>query len=415
MASRKAKSRIYWREQGGERRAYADFRDLGGGREALVNRAAGEKRATTDRVVAESLVAKRLTELVGRRTDRGRDAALRGVRRRERLRDFVAHHLIQKAKSGRFSETWLADSERMLTIAVEHFGAERELSSIEVADVQAWLNVLAAFKGRRGKTLSDGSRHHYLAVLSNLYKRAQSEGCVPPGFNPVAALMDKPTGKPQEARWLEVPDAALLLESARTYKSDRPWRTLPFLYPLVATYLLTGARESEALGLEVGDVNFERKTITFRPNAHRGLKTRTSHRTVPLWPQLEGILREHLRDASRVGGLLFPSPRMEGDAMITDFRSGLDAVAERAGWKEGEIRSKMFRHTYCAARLQTLDKGAPVSVYTVAKELGHGGDALVKRVYGHLGEIRHRSEVVEYRVEQHAQHLGTRLVMVRSA
>jgi hypothetical protein len=29
----------------------------------------------------------------------------------------------------------------------------------------------------------------------------------------------------------------------------------------------------------------------------------------------------------------------------------------------------MFRHTYCAARLQTLDRGAPVAPHTVAKEL----------------------------------------------
>ena len=69
----------------------------------------------------------------------------------------------------------------------------------------------------------------------------------------------------------------------------------------------------------------------------------------------------------------------------------------------------MFRHTYCAARLQTLDHGAPVSPFTVAKEMGHGGDSLVKRVYGHLGEVRHRTEVVEYRVENHRTLLGERL------
>jgi integrase len=56
-------------------------------------------------------------------------------------------------------------------------------------------------------------------------------------------------------------------------------------------------------------------------------------------------------------------------------------VAER---EPGEIRTKIFRHTYCAARLQTLDGGQPISVYTVARELGHGGDSLMKRVYGHL-------------------------------
>ncbi len=51
----------------------------------------------------------------------------------------------------------------------------------------------------------------------------------------------------------------------------------------------------------------------------------------------------------------------------------------------------------------------PVSTYTVSKELGHGGTALVERVYGHLGDNPHRSEVVEYRVENHRELLGDRL------
>jgi hypothetical protein len=63
----------------------------------------------------------------------------------------------------------------------------------------------------------------------------------------------------------------------------------------------------------------------------------------------------------------------------------------------------------CAARLQTLDHGAPVSVYSVGRELGHGGEALVRRVYGHLGTVRHRAEMVEYRVEQYRDALGDRL------
>jgi len=95
--------------------------------------------------------------------------------------------------------------------------------------------------------------------------------------------------------------------------------------------------------------------------------------------------------------------------MVTDWRKLLDRIAARAGWKRGEIRSKMFRHTYAAARLQTLDQGAPVSAYTVAKELGHGGESMVRRVYGHLGAVRHRSAVVEYRVHQHRKVLGNRL------
>src|SRR5205807_7528856 len=159
-----------------------------------------------------------------------------------------------------------------------------------------------------------------------------------------------------------------------------------------------------------------RKTITFRPNQWRRLKTAASLRAVPLWPQLEAILRAYVFDADRPPSrLLFPSYRTGEETMLTDFRKLLDTVAVRAGWQPGEIRSRMFRHTYCAARLQTVDQGAPVSTYTVAREMGHGGEAMVRKVYGHLGQVRHRAEAVEYRVEQHAAKLGARLEALRGA
>jgi integrase len=156
-----------------------------------------------------------------------------------------------------------------------------------------------------------------------------------------------------------VHDGALLLEAAcrpLALVNGHPTR---YAEPLVATFLLTGGRVAEVLGLEVDDVSFDRKTVTFRPNAWRRLKTKRSHRTVPLWPQLEEILRTYLseRTAQEVlynrptHRLLFPA---EDGGMRRDIRGLLDRLGERAGWKPGEIRAKMFRHTYCAARLQTL-------------------------------------------------------------
>ncbi len=101
--------------------------------------------------------------------------------------------------------------------------------------------------------------------------------------------------------------------------------------------------------------------------------------------------------------------------MVRDIRKALDHVAGRIGRAPGDLRPYAFRHTYCAARLQTLDRGAPISPWTVAREMGHGGRALVDRIYGHLGEIRHRSEMVEYRVEQHGSALSERLASLRAA
>jgi hypothetical protein len=46
--------------------------------------------------------------------------------------------------------------------------------------------------------------------------------------------------------------------------------------------------------------------------------------------------------------------------------------------------------------------------------MGHGGDSMVRREYGHLGQVRHRAEVVEYRIEQHIAKFGGRLEALRS-
>jgi hypothetical protein len=118
------------------------------------------------------------------------------------------------------------------------------------------------------------------------------------------------------------------------------------------------------------------------------------------------------RGSRRSGRLLFPSFATGAEAMLVDVRKLVDRVAVRAGWKAGELTTRVFRHTWTAARLQTLDRGAPVSVYTVARELGHGSEEMVRRVYAHLGSVRHRSEVVEFRLEQHLEALKDRLGLV---
>jgi hypothetical protein len=87
---------------------------------------------------------------------------------------------------------------------------------------------------------------------------------------------------------------------------------------------------------------------------------------------------------------------------VTPYASpGLSSAYQAPVW---------FRDTYTAARLKTLDRGGPVSVYRVAKELGHGSVVVVERVCSHVGAVRHRADAVEFRVERHAVKLGDRLV-----
>lgn len=58
-----------------------------------------------------------------------------------------------------------------------------------------WLAHLRKLPGRKRKPISSSTLRHYLNALSNLYKTAQEEDVVPPGYNPEAALSDKPTAR----------------------------------------------------------------------------------------------------------------------------------------------------------------------------------------------------------------------------
>jgi integrase len=412
MTPRKRQTRIYWRVRGGSRRAYGDFRDLadvGGKLEPLIP--PGERYATTDPDVAMRLALRRLEELEAGRKRR----LITGRADVATLAAYSRDYLIAKKKSGQATDAWLDACQEFLERAVAFFGADRPLEGIRVSEVRAWSAVLLTTKSKWDRPFSPESVRRHLFTLSNLYRFAQEAELVPPGFNPVAAFTEKPPRPQREAKWLEVPDAALLLEAARTL----PPVVTPagealsagFVEALLATFLLTGGRRAEVLGLELDDVSFDRKTVTFRPNAWRRLKTRDSWRVVPLWPQLEEILDPYVveRTVSRGGRLLFPSPESGGEAMLQEIRRLIDRAALRCGWKRRELSSRMFRHTYCAARLQTLDQGAPVSIYTVARELGHESEEMVRRVYAHLGATRHRAESVEFRVEQHEKALKDRL------
>ena len=82
--------------------------------------------------------------------------------------------------------------------------------------------------------------------------------------------------------------------------------------------------------------------------------------------------------------------------MLRDLRGSIEKAVQAAGI-EKHVTFHTLRHTYGATRMQTLDNGAPVSPFTVMKELGHSSLKMIEEVYGHLQDQRHRSDVVEYR------------------
>ncbi len=363
----------------GKSRYYADLRDISLGQHAL--RSAGSSRATQDEAEALVLMGK-LIERLRREgpTIRGPSDSLGAA-----ASAFVGRN------PGGVTEGWLGEHRHKLGRARRWFGEDRPLASIKPKDVRGWWEHLESLG------LAPGTVRHHLNVLSSLYRFAIEEEQVPPSYNPVAMLYRKPSSRKgrvetKKARFLEIDEAARFLEAARTLqRSKRRW-LLEGLHEILATFLLTGGRKSEVLGLLVRDVDLQAGIIHFRPNRFRPLKTAWTERSVPLWPQLREVLSPWLHDKAPEALLL------EGPAsgMIHDLRRALQATSRASGVAVTGVT--IFRHTYATARLQTTDNGKQISLWTVAKELGHKTVARIEDTYGHPSHYRPRGEVVEYRL-----------------
>ena len=263
----------------------------------------------TDLDVAQALFDAQLAELVAKRQ---KQAGVPQTRRKETtLAALVRDHLLLKAKAGQTSHAHLVDLEIRLGAAVEYFGAHRNPRDVRLMTcASGCASSPRAGAGRSGRTAPSATTSTRSAGFTR--ERMSSWSWMPatirwpPWSRSPAGGVAAPRHRPSRFH-----EAALLLEAARVVEKRNRLNATPALYAIVATFLLTGGGKSEVLGLDVEDVSFDRGLVYFHPNAHRGLKTKTSRRDVPLWPQLRQILQEWLYggEQPRTTGLLFPALR----------------------------------------------------------------------------------------------------------
>ena len=70
--------------------------------------------------------------------------------------------------------------------------------------------------------------------------------------------------------------------------------------------------------------------------------------------------------------------------MLDNVARALDKIGERARIDRPRLRA--FRHSYISARVQTLEGGHPIALFTVAREVGHGSTRLIEDRYGHVAQ-----------------------------
>lgn len=399
------RQRIFRRGKHG--RYYIDLRDLGKDREALIP--PGETYATKDEMVAIHLAGKRIAELEAEK----RGQYFGGLRRTATLgafaREWFAFKRSFPAEAGFTDESTIRRYEQAVATFFKVFDQNVRMDHFTKADAKKATAKLSTLPSRSGGTLKAASINQAVIAMRQIFEHAKDEGVVPPDHNPWSEL--RPSDRPKLPKvsstdFLEVYEAAALLEACPQVTKTR----LP-LKEIVATFLLTGGRKLEVLGLEVADIDFTRKVIHFHTNRWRKIKTR-DRRTVPIWPQLEEILRPYMTQRAPRSGLVFPSEKSTDryQVMISapnePIRQARNIAAAMLGGSRGEsllakqVTPRALRPTYCSARLQTLDFGRPIAETTVYFEMGHGSEKMIKAVYGRLGRIRHRGDVVEYRLEE---------------
>lgn len=384
MRNRSETAALRWREGRGWYGDYRNFADVGGKIEALIP--PGERRATQDQAVGAVEFARRLRYYQDKRAGNIKDDD--GPGSVPRITEYMDRHFKLKSVRQVTEERERRAIDRFVNV-VGDLALDR-ISKRLVNDYQ--IERRAATGKRKGTTLGERTLEIEIQAISSLLDSAVEDEHLLE--NVIRSLRHRRRNKPNKGLpvWLELVEAWNLLCRAREMDAKPTRRGIQYQEALYATHLLTGGRKSEVWGLAAKDIDFKAGWVYFRPNEYRPhLKTPESERRVPLWPQLRAILTDHI--AKRESGLLFPG---RNAGMLTDLRGCFGKTLEAAGITKA-VTWHSLRHTYCAMRLQTTDKGKPVSLWTVKDEMGHTTLGLIERIYGHLPEIRRRLSVVDYR------------------
>lgn len=238
-----------------------------------------------------------------------------------------------------------------------------------------------------------------IMALSALITHAIHEGDYT-AAHPVSRHRHVPKQSQQsEAEFLEVEEAGRML--ARLESEVSHWRS-PYAYEMFAVLLYTGMRKHEMMRMRPQDIRWEEGRIMIY-----GTKNDRGRRSVRLWPALAAILRpffdrEGLFETPR--SLLFPgSPRAGRKGQNVQRRESMLRVIKRVARDVGIkklVTHHTTRHTYASVRLQMVQnvdgRLVPVAKLEIMRELGHGSEKMLDRVYGHVLQGRFACTELDY-------------------
>jgi len=248
-------------------------------------------------------------------------------------------------------EVLAAKGKRLL----EHFGMERDVCALTLADTEAYLDA------RRAKGVSDHTIAKELGALRSALRASARAGRYHGDHTALwpDALRDFYTPR---TRWLTVDEYRRLHEAAWVTRRDQ-----------LTAYVFTGARLSELGRIEARHVDFRAMTLLVP-----GTKTKLAERTVPIAPELEPVLRRAVA--------LAPKGPLFRDWKPTNMRQSLGRWCAKVGIEP--VTANDLRRTFCSWLCS-----AGVSELMAAKLLGHASSRMVRLVYAQLSEASLREAI----------------------
>ncbi|MFL5911207.1 MAG: tyrosine-type recombinase/integrase [Gaiellaceae bacterium] len=210
--------------------------------------------------------------------------------------------------------------------------------------------------------------------------------------NPIRRLerRERPCVVRREMRILQPNEIdALLLAATPPYR------------PLLATAIFTGARQSELLGLQWADIDFDGGVVHVRRQLDRSggytqPKTPKALREIVLMPSLAALLRQHRFGSpySAAADPVFATTTGRPMYYRNVTRRGLVAAITKAGLaREGEPRLRFhdLRHTFASLLI-----AQGLNVVFISRQLGHASPSMTLDVYGGLFDrAEHARRAVE--------------------
>ena len=220
-------------------------------------------------------------------------------------------------------------------------------------------------------------------TLRQIYAAAEDVG-IKPDFK--VARLTLPPKKQTEKRPLTEEEKKALFTSKFT---DEQRAFVHLLY-------YTGLRREEALVLEVGDVNFQRKEIAVRrtlifdgntPIVKDSAKTSAGRRNVPIPAAFIPELTEYINGCQK---LLFPMPSRPGEYMsqssYVKFWNGIIRAMMPAAPSAEQLTAHIFRHNY-----GTILYYSEVSLKKAAEIMGHSSTQMIMQIYAHLDNAQEKT------------------------